>query len=277
MTKNENCFDNIKEYVFVRHSTCKNVCVNPHIHNFYEIHYNISGAKGYMANGVFYKCSKRDLIIIPRLVPHKVMVGYEAPDYERCIINIDRNLLSVLGVVDTGEQSISDIITGTGDEVRKTNLTAKEHQEFIALIDLYTKQNTPEEMLGIFTKILSFLRLCFENLQTPQFMDEKDISHTDRLVMIIEKDLRQSVSEIAEKAYCSKEHLNRVFKADMGVTVKTYLIQRRLAEAQKYLCMGKNVKEACVLSGFKNYSNFLRTFKNHIGCSPGEFIRKEWA
>ena len=33
----------------------------------------------------------------------------------------------------------------------------------------------------------------------------------------------------------------------------------------------KSVKEACFLSGFKDYANFLRTFKKYEGYTPGEF------
>ena len=93
--------------------------------------------------------------------------------------------------------------------------------------------------------------------------------------MIIEKGFRNlTVSEVAEFAHYNSDHLNRVFRAEMGVTVKHYLVLRKLAEAQKYLCMGKSVKEACKLSGFNNYSNFLRTFKKYMGYTPGEISSK---
>ena len=48
-------------------------------------------------------------------------------------------------------------------------------------------------------------------------------------------------------------------------------IDRKIAEAKKYLYLGISVKEACFLSGFSDYSNFIRTFKNVEGCSPGKF------
>ena len=93
--------------------------------------------------------------------------------------------------------------------------------------------------------------------------------------MIIEKGFQNlTVSEVAELAHYNSDHLNRVFKSEMGVTVKHYLVLRKLAEAQKFLCMGKSVKEACSLSGFNNYSNFLRTFKKYMGYTPGEISNK---
>ncbi|MFR8976128.1 MAG: helix-turn-helix domain-containing protein, partial [Eubacteriales bacterium] len=60
-----------------------------------------------------------------------------------------------------------------------------------------------------------------------------------------------------------------LFKEEFGLTPENYLIVRKIAEAKKYLYMGASVKEACFLSGFHNYSNFIRTFKNFEGYSPG--------
>jgi hypothetical protein len=48
-----------------------------------------------MANGDFYECSERDLIVIPRLSAHKVVIKKDCK-YERCLINIDEAILGVL-------------------------------------------------------------------------------------------------------------------------------------------------------------------------------------
>ena len=46
---------------------------------------------------------------------------------------------------------------------------------------------------------------------------------------------------------------------------------RKLAETKKYLFLGKSIKEACVLSGFHDYANFIRSFKKSVGVSPGKY------
>lgn len=275
MIKYEERFCDITEYVSVRHSATHVPYIYPHIHNYYEVYYNISGAKGYMVNGVFYKCSERDLIVIPKLQAHKVVIEKDYHRYERCIINIDDRLLSVLEIVYQSKESL-DWLTSDNKLPKKTTLTETQHQELMRLIDTYNTQKTHEDALSMFAKILSFLRVCLADCKPPEYMDKEAISHTDRIMMIIEKEFNSiSVSQIAERAHCNSDHLNRVFKMKMGITVKRYLVLRKLAEAQKYLCMGKSVKEACYLSGFNDYSNFLRTFKRYLGYTPGKFEGRE--
>ena len=276
MIKNEERFSNITEYISVRKSAVELPYIYPHIHNYYEVYYNVSGAEGYMVNGVFYKCSERDLIVIPKLQAHKVVIEKDNEKYERCIINIDDSLLSVIEIIFQSKESFLWLIKDHKKIPRKTTLTLTQHEEFMKLIELYDAKKRQDEVLGVLAKILSFLRVCFADSVSPEYMDKDAISHTDRIMMIIEKDFRNlNVSQIAERAHSNSDHLNRVFKTKMGITVKRYLVLRKLAEAQKYLCMGKSVKEACYLSGFNDYSNFMRTFKKCLGYTPGRFESRE--
>jgi AraC-like DNA-binding protein len=48
---------------------------------------------------------------------------------------------------------------------------------------------------------------------------------------------------------------------------------KRIALAKQYLIEGYNVSESCELSGFNDYSNFIRTFKNITGYSPTNYLK----
>ena len=274
MTDSQGHFDNLTEYVTINESKGNSVYAFPHIHNHYEVYYNISGAKGYMVNGISYKCSERDLIIIPKLQAHKVIVENGCEKYERCNIYIDKKLLSVLEIMSSSKEELKWLVHE--DKIpRKTTLSEEHHNEIMLLLKKYKEKNSREKKLGVLAEILVFLRKRFTETNIANYMDETDISHTDKIIMIIEKGFHNlNVSDVAELAHYNSDHLNRVFKSEMGVTVKHYLLLRKLAEAQKYLCMGKSVKEACNLSGFNNYSNFLRTFKKYMGYTPGELGNK---
>lgn len=248
--------------ILLIHSTGTGACTVPHIHSYYEIYYNISGAKGFLANGEFYKCSERDLIIIPALSAHKVIVKKDCV-YERCVINIDE---SIFDADIKNSFGISD-----GKIPGRVNLTGEAHEEFMHLIDEYNLTADKKAKEKIFDSVMQFLRRAFESTNAAEIMEDSSVSYTDRIIRIIEKDFQTlSVSAIASRAYVSRDHLNRVFKEDTGTTVSRYLIMRKLAEAQKQLRLGKSVKEACFLSGFNDYSNFWRTFKKYKGYPPGE-------
>ncbi len=270
MTDYQRYFDNTTQYVSVMNTKGSYVYTLPHIHNHYEIYYNISGAKGYMVNGVFYKCCERDLIIIPRLLAHKVILESSDADYIRSIINVDEKLLSVLEMIYPEKEALKWLVEENTNAPKKTTLSTKQHEAFMELIAQYKTQNSHEETLGSLAKILAFLRGCFSDAVYAELLETDEISPTDRILMIIEKGFNTlTVSQVAELSHYNSDHLNRVFKAETGFTVKHYLLIRKLAESQKYLCMGKSVEEACKLSGFNNYSNFSRTFKKYLGDTPG--------
>ena len=70
----------------------------PHLHSSYEIYYNIRGAEGFMVGGKAYKCSERNLIVIPKILPHKAIVPKNV-EYERCIINVSEHTADLVDMI----------------------------------------------------------------------------------------------------------------------------------------------------------------------------------
>ncbi len=241
----------------------------PHLHSQYEIYYNISGAKGFMLDGSFYKCKGCDLIVVPKICTHKAVVKKNV-SYERCIINIDETVLYSIEAIYKNKESLSWLKGGIG----MINLSEREHERFMELIKRYNeceKEKNELLMLGAFLNIMAYLTELFKNPQKTEYLSEEDISLADKIIYYVEKNFCDiTVSDIASKLFMNEDYIRRLFKSETGITIKQYLIIRKLAEAKKYLYLKKSVKEACVLSGFNDYANFLRTFKKYEGYSPGE-------
>jgi len=80
----------------------------------------------------------------------------------------------------------------------------------------------------------------------------------------------------AEAARCVGYHevyLNRLVKAQLGVSVSEYIINRRIAKAKSLLDMGYSVTEASMMCGFSELSYFSRCFKKCEGITPREYGR----
>ena len=243
----------------------------PHLHSQYELFYNVSGAEGYMVNSKFYKLNERDLIIIPRWQIHRVIVKKKAL-YDRCVINIDGYIIELLELLCCSDNILS-WLKGNYEKIpQKITLTLEQHEIFVSLIDRYRNllmEDRNLEAFSVFMSLLSMLDNWFKELELPEPMDEEALSYVDRVIRIIEENFKTiTVSQIASKIAVNSDYLNRIFKDEWNVTISKYLIMRRIAEAKMHLCKGKNAKEACYLSGFKDYSNFLRTFKKYEGYSP---------
>ncbi len=244
----------------------------PHLHSQYEIYYNIRGAKGFMVNSEFYRCGERDLIIIPKIQTHKVIVKKNV-EYERCIINVDDRILDMIEKMSEESGGLSWIRAGEVHP-KMVNLTLEQHSEYLGLIEEYNcekERNENISALAVFMHILSFLKGCFENPKRTEYLDTETLTYADKVMGEIERDFKNiSVSKAAERVFIDKDYANRLFKEETGMNIKTYLTMRRIAEAKKYLFLGKSVKEAGILSGFYDYSNFLRIFRKYEGCSPKE-------
>jgi AraC-like DNA-binding protein len=73
---------------------------------------------------------------------------------------------------------------------------------------------------------------------------------------------------LAERFFISKFHMMRLFKAETGFTIHTYLLQRRLLAARHLIERGMLATEACYRSGFRSYSSFTRAYSKHFGTTP---------
>lgn len=269
-------YKRINENIIVCHNKNETPYITvPHLHSQYEIYYNINGAKGFMLNGNFIKCSKRDLIAIPKVQAHKVIVKKNT-EYERCIINISDYITDLIEILCHSENILS-WLKGTNDNTARTvNLSEKHHAVFLSLIDRYCEyesKNDSLKALSVFIKILSFLKDRFENPKHTEYIDDNDLSYPDRIMKIIEQNFKTaSVADISEKIFVNEDYANRMFKEETGMTIKQYLTIRKIAEAKKYIFLGRSAKDACILSGFRDYSNFIRTFKKYEGHSPKELM-----
>jgi AraC family transcriptional regulator len=78
------------------------------------------------------------------------------------------------------------------------------------------------------------------------------------------------LASLAHSVGMSTFHFARVFSELVGVPPHRYLQRVRLDEAARRLYQGASVTEACLSSGFRNLSHFIRTFQRRFGASPGK-------
>ena len=260
----------LKSNIIVRHNKNEIPYISvPHFHSQYEIYYNISGAKGFMLDGEFYKCFAHSLIVVPEISSHKVIVKKNA-SYERCIINIDKSVFENIEEIYHKKGIFDGIKKSTG----MIRLTDDEHQKYMMLINQYInyeKNGDEILMMGTFMNIIAFIKELFNKMERNTVLSDEEISTADKIIKLVEDDFKLlTVSDIASKMYVNEDYLNRLFKDETGITLKKYLTVRKIAEAKKYIYLKKSVKEACFLSGFNDYANFLRTFKKYEGYTPKE-------
>jgi AraC-like DNA-binding protein len=87
------------------------------------------------------------------------------------------------------------------------------------------------------------------------------------------EDLR--VSELADLAGCSPEHLARRFARYVGCPPNRYLRLRRIQEAMAGLRAGhKRILDLALACGFNDLTNFNRAFRSVAETTPREYRRR---
>ena len=264
--------------VSVQHSINANQFITvPHLHYHYEIYYNINGGKSFLIENEFYECGPRDLFVIPKTHIHKVVAEKNLP-YERCVIHIDDEIISSVNSMPQMNSCLSWLDEVGTKYPRKVRLSQSRHEKFMMHIREYDRLDEAGNELMLYSKLLEILAFARAEFGGSPCDDKSAVpeSWSDNALGYIEKNFRKiSVLGIAASLYVNEDYLNKVFKAETGITLNNYIILRKIAEAKKLLYLGHSVKETCVLSGFNDYANFIRTFKRIEGCSPGSFeIRK---
>lgn len=104
---------------------------------------------------------------------------------------------------------------------------------------------------------------------------EKTLSPRMKLIAsYISDNLEKNITrkDIARKFHLTPEHVNAVFKKELGMSPTEYLHRIRIYTACRYLRKdGLSIKEAAEKTGFYDEFHFSRVFKKVVGISPSKY------
>ncbi len=81
-----------------------------------------------------------------------------------------------------------------------------------------------------------------------------------------------SLSLAAEKSFVSEPYFRKLFKNELGVSPKQYVINRRIKHAASLIIAGYyTLQEISELCGYNDYKHFSVEFKKALGVSPSRY------
>ena len=83
------------------------------------------------------------------------------------------------------------------------------------------------------------------------------------------------VEELARQLGISPSYLSRRFKREVGTSLHSYVVNRRITESIKLLEKG-NVADAAYATGFCDSSHYIASFKRIVGCTPAEYAKNHF-
>jgi len=99
----------------------------------------------------------------------------------------------------------------------------------------------------------------------------------DSLVGYLENNYTRDITlaRLAVEFGYSEGHLSHLFKRHIGISIKQYMLQRRIVEAKRFLDNEPALKVAAVAErvGFKDITVFFHDFKKIVGLSASQYRR----
>jgi len=249
---------------------------NPPYHRHedrYEVYMYVKGNTRFYIEDKCYIMTPGNLAIIRPGVLHRLIINDSSP-YERIVINIGKEVLNELSTPRTVLSECFDRI----DEASIITLLMKDMKLYIHYVDEYlTLAGSNEYGADIMSANAVTRLLIYINTL---FMEKKQVRHKNVMPDLVKETMRYiddnltdgiSLSDISSHLNYSSNYIGMVFKEHTGMTVHGYILDKRIETAKKLLLSGKNVSDACELSGFNDYANFIRTFRKMTGVSPGKY------
>lgn len=268
-------YDPLPEELLLLHKSGRNFSNAFHRHDAYEIYLFLKGNVNFYFEQSCYKLKRGDLIFIRPDEFHRA-VCLDSSIYERIAINIK---LPYIERLSTPQTDLRRCFEGTLDKrTHIVSLNDSTVNELILLVHklqkvIHSKKYGEDLLTGVYlSQILIIINLAFQNESA-----ERPLNIMPKLLSDITELIELYLSEtitlqfLSEKLFLNGTYISRKFKEYTGLTLQQYLLDKRVALAKQYLAEGRNVTDTCYLSGFKNYSNFIRTFTNKTGISPGRF------
>lgn len=82
-----------------------------------------------------------------------------------------------------------------------------------------------------------------------------------------------SLEELAPQFGYTYGHICKIFKKQVGISPKEYLLSKKMDHAAKLLTTGKSVGQVAEVLGYSNPYNFSRAFKKQYVVAPREYGR----
>jgi AraC-like DNA-binding protein len=96
------------------------------------------------------------------------------------------------------------------------------------------------------------------------------VSHTQRMLDVIQRSFadRVTLDTLAVTIDRQAAHLGRLFRQEVGMTVREFVTRARLHEATRLICSGVKIEAVSLTVGYRSKKNFYRQFKRRFAVTP---------
>lgn len=230
-------------------------CFARHSHNLYELIYVKSGLVTYSVENHSFKAEPESLILIKPYAYHFFTV--DDLTFEKVGILFDAKFLNL---------DLSFLPDKSYLVVKSNSIIENTFEKLIKYYSLFDVKIFTELFLASTREIVYNLSLQnLESVTLPQnsTLIKNAIEYINKNLFTI-----RCMSEISDAIFVSKNYFLALFKQQMNISPKRYILEKRLVYAHDMLLSGQKPMEIYEKVGFETYSSFYRAYVAKFGQNP---------
>lgn len=267
-----------KDFLYLHRTTTYNMGTFYHRHEAYELYLFLRGNVNFYIENSCYHLEPGDLLVINPEEMHRSF-SLDESEYERITINLQKSYLHRLSTPATHLSGCFDFRPkGKGNIVHLDESQLKQFLQFASDLEEALSSDDFGADIKVNCSIAQLLVLTNSIFHNTKFIPADIMPELVRKTMdYIESHLAQNITleELAAIFHLNSTYISRQFKKHTGLTIRSYLLDRRISLAKSCLNEGLSITEACYQSGFSDYSNFIRSFTKITRISPGKYAKKK--
>ena len=251
--------------------------INEHTHDYIEIVYVASGTAIECVDGIKYNVRRGDFIF---MTPNSIHSFIPDAEFEHIEIFFSPNLIGES--VMTSSEALSMLALGSFDNLRnnKSFGLIRVGESEIDLVESILKM-MESEFASKSEGYEAFMCNCLNMLLIKMLRiasratDSEDMWNA--LLEYIEHNYNKklTLAALSSKCFYNPTYFSRAFKQKYGVSLTSYLKQKRIDNAKKLLLNDSLTVEAVAESvGFSDRSAFYAAFESDVNMTPMQYRKK---
>ena len=239
-----------------------------HSHDSYEILLFIQGDSRYVVEGNTYSLEPYDVMILRKNEMHRIYHNSESA-YERYILMVEPDFFTEHNCKELESEFLKKT-NGSKNKIDASLCVSSGLYDAFLRLQKYS-HNFKELYTPIVDAVITEILYLINNVKLFSKDDNSD-SQLKSIISYINNNYTDEISldELAEQFFISKYHLCRIFKEGTGITVHSYITNKRLIRVKELKSEGYSLGEAAILAGFGNYSSFYRAYQKNNGFAPSD-------
>jgi AraC-like DNA-binding protein len=252
-----------------------------HLHDRFEVYFLLSGDVHYFIEKNVYPLAHGDLLVMNDRELHKPTFRSNLP-YENIVIHFDPGVTEPFASLYRFDllECFRSRQAGERNKLHFHPHQLEEAHSLFHKMDGLARQPDEGADLLLTTCLIELLVLLNRAVRqnasplAPSAVPHQLSPVLDYIDHHLDHDL--TLESLEQLFFMNKYYMSRLFRQSTGSTVHEYILLKRIALAKKLLHEGYNVTDACQMSGFNDYSNFIRMFKRTVGVPPGQYRKQKW-